>query len=468
MLKCLKALVGKRANAVSWVPLCNAGTLAAALHAPTLRPWGAGVAGGVAKLLGAVDREVPTSLTAQPGFWGALALPLATAPGALAALAMHRGGFLYEWLVWLQDEPETSGGGFDAVARSALLNACWPVAPLLRLITEDSVVDFLNEWSKDVCIMQMTMAPPGAPQLAACVSAALLAPRLPRAGVELAALSESRAPLLAAALLAAAAAWTAEAEAKAGAAATTEAHYRFKILAGAIGALAVEAFPLDNRSVGDTRILALPEHEGHVQPFEWRRTDAADDARVACKRPRFEGSDAEGEDGDTDAPPGQFTRADVNVRCHGTAAFLVGGQTVHAFGCVPTWAVCAARAAQSHFAIRCAARVIMARASSVLREAISAASGDGDDGPLTPVPLPALLDLPPALHHALFLAAVEHTCVAQRRALLLAAAAAAAAAPLTCSHRAGTRARGKIVALPAPSLLLLWRHFFFLFFSAWP
>ncbi len=369
------------------------------------------MAGGVAKLLDAVDREVPTSLTAGPGFWGALALPLATAPGALAALAMHRRKFLWDWVVWLQDEPENSGGGFDAVARSALLNACWPVAPLLRLFTEDNEVDFLNEWSKDVCIMQMTMAPPGAPQLAACVSAALLAPRLPRAGVELAALSESRAPLLTAALLAAAAAWAAEAAAEAGAAATTEAHYRFKILAGAIGALAVEAFPLDNRSVGDTRILALPEHEGHVQPFEWRRTDAADDARVACKRPCFEGSDAESEGGGVDAPPGQFTRADVNVRCHGTAAFLVGGQTVHAFGCVRIWGMHAARAAGSHAASR-AARVIMARASSVLREAISAASGDGDDGPLTPVPLPALLDLPPALHHALFLAAVEHTCAA--------------------------------------------------------
>ncbi len=52
-------------------------------------------------------------------------------------------------------------------------------------------------------------------------------------------------------------------------------------------------------------------------------------------------------------------------------------------------------------------RAAMERVSPVLREAMCA----GDSGPLAPVPLPPLLGITPQLHHALFVAAVEHTCV---------------------------------------------------------
>ncbi len=53
----------------------------------------------------------------------------------------------------------------------------------------------------------------------------------------------------------------------------------------------------------------------------------------------------------------------------------------------------------------------MARASPVLGDALRMAGVDGaSTGPLTPVPLPALHDMPAELHCSLFLAAVEYTC----------------------------------------------------------
>jgi hypothetical protein len=269
-------------------------------------------------------------------FWGVLAPALATAPGAMAAFAAEDSDacrLLHGWL----DQLCVDGGGVDDIARAALLDPCWPVAPLLYKPhawgfeddEPDMHAELLEALEADVCLVALSM-PPRAARLAACVSAAVLAPRLPRLGVLLAAHAEQRATLLVGALLEHA---VTLAEDGSDATAVDEAAYRFKVLARAVGTLAEEAFPLTDR-VADTRNSALPPRYTRAdKPFDWR----SELQPASCKRPRYEGSDSEDESPDTtESRHVLFTRSDVNAPLRGAIAFLVGGETVHAVGCAST------------------------------------------------------------------------------------------------------------------------------------
>jgi hypothetical protein len=317
----------------AWVCLCEAGTLAAALNAPTLRPWCYDMAINTCQLLDAAAEAAPQF--EKKHFWVVLAPALATAPGAMAAFAAEDSDACRSLHGWL-DHLYIDGGGVDDIARVALLNPCWPVAPLLykphswEFDDEPDIhAELFEALDTDVCLATLSM-PPRAARLAACVSAAVLAPRLPRLGMLLAAHAEQRASLLVGALLEHA---ITLAEDGSDATAVDEAAYRFKVLARAVGTLAEEAFPLTDR-VADTRNSALPPRYTRAdKPFDWR----PDMQPALCQRPRYEGSDSEDESPDTtESRHVLFTRSDVNAPLRGAIAFLVGGETVHAVGCANT------------------------------------------------------------------------------------------------------------------------------------
>jgi hypothetical protein len=173
-----------------------------------------------------------------------------------------------------------------------------------------------------------------------------------------------------------------------------------------VGTLAAEAFP---PSASHAPAAATPGAAAVLQrvrltldrvmpPFAWRRME--DDARAGAA-----GAAGGGASGSASAaapsPPaakrrrtssgaaGALTRADVGAPLPGCITFAVGGEQVPALA----------------FA--------MARASPIIRDALSCAAPDDAD-PHAPAAVPAVIPLPPlrglapAQHAALFRAAVEH------------------------------------------------------------
>jgi hypothetical protein len=403
------------------------------------------------------------------GYWALAAHAALSSPGALAALAdaeafalAARAGY-----ACLLSRLLPRAGAAPAAARAALLDACWPVWPLLRcaaaagdaaaaqhgaghsldaLLLEAgscsgiagavvapamqhssssapllalcgasaarsdalcAVRELFRAWSDDGTTAILTAPPPHVPgaALAAAVSAALLAPRVPHLGAALARRGPGAALALTDALLRAAGAGGGVGS---GDACTGEgnARYRLRALAAAVGTLAAETFPLHASTADVVAEHWCDEHDeppplrhhspGTVLPprvgpaFAWRRdAHAAAAAAATLRKPRLSGGDAAAASSAQHHARAHrhslLTAADAGTHFAGCAFFAVSGVTVPAFA------------------------LAMSRASPVLRDALDAAerSGSGGGSAATPIALPPLDGVSPAAQHAALLAAVE-------------------------------------------------------------
>jgi hypothetical protein len=421
-------------------------------------------------------------------FWDAVVTPLgaasATPAAALAALAdaeaaakdAAAGGVMLPRAL-----AHCSSDALAAAACAALCDGAWPVAPLVRaMATHRASVDILilqtvryghlpphgasgalfqllQAWADDACTLALatTRREPRA-RLAAAVSAALLAPRLPHLGALLVTQGHEPVRRLVDALLAAAhtmrdtsAAAAAAAASHANhcdgiadeedgededddvaaeareraAAARSEGAYRFEALCAAVGTLAAEAFPPAGGAPGGGAAAAaaggrssraaqsMPPGSSVVPAFSWRRAARAPQQQQPQRgRGGAGGSSAappakrrRSASGATTAAaaaaaPGTLTREDVGAALPGCVTFAVGGERVAALA------------------------FVMQRASPLLRDALSVS----DDAAVS-IPLPPLNDMEPAQQAALFRAAVEHAYT------------------------------GRIASLPSASLQPLWR-----------
>jgi hypothetical protein len=387
-------------------------------------------------------RTTPTSA----GFWAAVARELSLAPSdALTALAEHDAQYRAAHGVAVSALLDALGGCEDmpaamaSLAHAALFGDAWPLAPLLLAPRAAAALDaasrprhtparpgavaaraLLQACSNDTAVALLASVQPGPRALAAHVSCALLAPRIPHLGALLHARAGAAAPPMADALLQAAALLAPDAHHASDDGTPSgddhyKAHFRFTTLCGAMGALAVEAAagaPCDATGGGMLVREDDGEHRRVHLRFEWRRRRAASAARgfsCGAKRSRDAKSDGDGSgsassgDDEADADGGGaprrrahalLTRADVGAQLHGSVAFVVGGRIVHALG------------------------LAMQRASPVLAEAMHAGGvGGGSSADAPPIPLPPLRDLSDEAHHALFLRAVEHAYTGRVRGL---------------------------------------------------